>query len=155
MGVSTDGQISYGIIFEEEFEFPWDNEKYHEEIDDWWLYGVHGFKHSVEIYDETGGYLNGKEPDKETLNRYFTETREFLKAHPLPIAVLNYCSCDYPMYALVLPRTVMTAHRGSPECFNPETLRVTEEERNALIGFCSTYGIECGEPAWFLSSLWC
>ncbi|KKM61996.1 hypothetical protein LCGC14_1526060, partial [marine sediment metagenome] len=28
MGVSTNGQICYGIMFDEDTEFPWDEDKY-------------------------------------------------------------------------------------------------------------------------------
>ena len=37
MGVSTDGQICFGIAFEECTEFPWDSEEYDGDIDAWWL----------------------------------------------------------------------------------------------------------------------
>lgn len=28
MGTTTNGQIGYGIVFDEDFEFPWDMEDY-------------------------------------------------------------------------------------------------------------------------------
>ena len=32
MGVSTDGQICYGIVFEEGHEFPWASDEYEKDI---------------------------------------------------------------------------------------------------------------------------
>lgn len=155
MTVSTNAQICYGVTFDEDFEFPWDDEKY-EEIDDWWLHEVHGFKPSVELFGPDGEYLNGIEPSKEDVSRYFGEQRDFLKAHPLPVGLVNYCSCDYPMIILAVPRTVITARRGYPSAFNPFDLTVALEEREALLKFLSDHGLDqLQNPAWILSSLWC
>jgi hypothetical protein len=66
MGVSTDGQIGYGVVFEEGYKFPWD--KYPSgDIEDWWTEEVLGFKHSFEIYDIDGGYIGGQEPSRERI----------------------------------------------------------------------------------------
>ena len=37
MGVSTDGQISFGILLDEGVETPWDDEKYAFDIEKWWV----------------------------------------------------------------------------------------------------------------------
>jgi hypothetical protein len=36
MGISTDGSVCYGILFDEGFEFPWDDEENEGYIEDWW-----------------------------------------------------------------------------------------------------------------------
>lgn len=36
MGMSTDGQLCFGICFEDGFEFPWDNEEFDNSIERWW-----------------------------------------------------------------------------------------------------------------------
>jgi hypothetical protein len=36
MGISTNGSICYGILFDEDFEFPWDDEENEGYIEDWW-----------------------------------------------------------------------------------------------------------------------
>ena len=99
MITSTDGQICYGVAFEEGFEFPWGDG----EIEDWWSYTVHGFNPSFELFDADGNYLNGREPSKDEIRRYFEERQVFDAAHSLPVSLVNYCSGDYPMYALVVP----------------------------------------------------
>jgi hypothetical protein len=154
MTTSTNGQICYGIVFDEGHEFPWDAE--HEgDIDDWWLYGVHKFKHSFELYDEAGDNLNGVEPSREEVSRYFDESRAFTADHPLPVALVDYCSNECSMYILAVPRTIMFARRGYPATFEPSALTVTDEEREALLAFCADHFIEVpADPQWLLSSYW-
>lgn len=154
MGVSTNGQICYGVAFDEDYEFPW-NKEHDGDIDAWWLYGVLGFKHSFELFDAAGNYLNGREPSREESSRYFAESREFVASRPLPVELLNYCSGDCPMYALAVPGTVLTARRGYPAEFDPAALTVTDDGREALRKFCIDYGIELPqEPTWLLTSYW-
>lgn len=154
MGTSTDGQICYGIAFDEDYEFPWDAERDHE-IESWWIYRVHGFKHSTELFDSSGNYLNGREPSREEVSKYFAESRAFKDAHPVPVVLINYCSAEYPMYILAAPGTVHVARRGFPAEFNPADLVVSHEARAALLQFCTDHGIPVHEdPKWLLSSYW-
>lgn len=154
MGTSTNGQICFGVAFDEGFEFPWTDE-HDGDIDEWWIYGVHGFKHSVELFDASGNYLNGREPSTEERRRYFDERNKFASTRPLPVGLVNYCSGDYPMHAIVVPRTILTARRGDPAAFDPASLTVTDEERAALIKFCADHAIELPqEPMWLLTSFW-
>lgn len=156
MGVSTDGHICFGIAFEDGFEFPWDTEESDQDIDSWWVYGVLGFKHSFELYDEKGEYLNGVKPPQEDTDRYYDEKRQFeVKNKKLPVQLVNYCSGGYPMYILAVPRTYLSCSRGYPADFDPSELTVTEEEKAALLQFCIDHGIEHdAEPKWLLSSYW-
>lgn len=157
MTVSTDGQICYGIPFEEDFEFPWteDGDSDEEALRNWWIYKIHGFKHDFELYDEDGEYLGGKVPSAEEKQRYYGPWQKFVDEHPLPIELVNYCSGDYPMYILAVPRTLKKNARGDAVAFSPGDLVVTEEERSTLIDFCQLYEIEMpSEPKWYLSSVW-
>ena len=150
MGVSTDGQICYGIAFEEDFAFPWGDN-----LEEWWTYKVHGFKHSLELFDADGSYLNGRKPTAAETERYYGERRAFNATIPLPVQLVNYCSGDYPMYALAVPSTVLTASRGNPTVFEPSALTVTRSEKDALLKFLADHNIEApSEPAWLLTSLW-
>lgn len=153
VGVSTDGEICYGIKYEEGYEFPWYEVDL--DIEDWWIYEVHGFKHSVEIYDEHGEYINGTIPPVEQIHAYFNERDNFKKEHPLPVELVNYCSEEYPEYILAVPSSLKTASRGYPVEINPSGLVVSEEEKAALVAFCNQYapGGEDG-PKWWLSSYW-
>jgi len=153
MGVTTDGRICFGILFEEDYEFPWDAI---DDIEEWWL-EENNFSHSIEIYDETGNYKNGRVPSEEEVDIYWAEQNDFLVENPIPIELVNCCSCDCPIYILAIPRTVITASRGCPEIFNPEKMKVSKQEVMELFDFCVEYlNIEEGTSAnWYLSSLWC
>lgn len=151
MGVSTDGQLTYGIAFEEETEFPWGEQ----EIEEWWIETVHGFKPSRQIYDADGQYIGGKRPPDDVMNAHFAERQDFEKAHPLPVELVTHCSYDYPMYILAPPGAHHSAHRGYPKEIDPTVLSVSADQHEALLKFCRDHGIEIpGQPKWYLSSLW-
>jgi hypothetical protein len=163
MTVSTNGEISFGILFEEGYEFPWDDEKYDNDIGEWWL-EVNEYKPPVEIFDERGMYIDGKAPSKNALEEYFEHRSKFIGEHPLPIEQVNVCSDEYPRYIIAIPGIGHCARRGYPEVFNPLDLPelITEEKVQALIDFCETYlhdpdgWCEFPEmtPKWYLSSFW-
>jgi hypothetical protein len=151
MTVSTNGEICYGIVFEDGFAFPWDDG-----IEDWWLETIHNFRPSVQLFDASGNYIKGVEPSKEAIDAYFQEKRDFEKAHPLPVELINYCSGDYPMWIVALPDVGLRAKRGYPTSFNPAELVVTDEQRKTLLDFCKAHKIDIGDeqPKWWLSSYW-
>jgi len=160
MGTTTNGVICYGIQFDEDTEFPWDDKEYEGEnydgdIDRWWLYDVLGFKHSFEIYGDDGNYIDGKEPSTEDYLAYAAESRTVTDANPLPVELVNYCSANVPMYILAVPSTIKRALRGYPTWFDPVDLTVTDDEKAQLLAFCNTHGIvTLAEPQWWLSSYW-
>lgn len=130
MGVSTDGEICYGIVFDDGYEFPWDNDVDSGDSEDWWI--------------------------RVVLNRTYTnyaELKEIRQENPIPFELVNYCSGEYPMYILAVPGTVLRANRGYAKEFNPADLKVDEEASKKLIAFCEEYGLE-GESAigWKLTS---
>jgi hypothetical protein len=151
MGVSTDGQICFGIAFEEGFEFPWGDD----DEGNWWTDQVNGYKPPFSLYDDKGNFLGGKRPPQDQMDRYYDHLREFEAAHPMPVKVVNYCSYDCPMYILAVPSSFMKNSRGFPKDFDPSKLVVSDQEREELLAFCRDHGIEFeGEPKWYLSSLW-
>lgn len=126
MGVSTDGQICYGWIFEEDYKFPWKN--YEEE--EWWAH-QHGFK-------KIGDYI---------------KLQKWLKENPLPFDVINYCSNEAPMFILAVPGTVLIARRGFPEQIHDLLFEISKKTH--LQNFIKQYNLEPEEgPAWYLSSFW-
>lgn len=129
MGVSTDGEICYGIIFEDEYEFPWDID--HEgDPEMWWI----------------------SEILKLTYNGYH-EKKAILKDNPLPFELVNYCSGEYPMYILAVPGTVKRASRGNPTSFTLDELKVDEAASNKLVEFCKEHDLTGdSEIGWILSS---
>ena len=156
MTQSTDGQICFGLLFEEDTVFPWDDHERWGDIDDWWLSYVLKWLPSNELYDKDGEYLGGVKPPEETIDKYYKEKHDFVeKAPKLPVQLVNVCSSEYPQYILAVPSTFMRASRGYPESFHPMDLKVTPQEIDTLLEFCRTYDIEIpGDPMWYLSSYW-
>ncbi len=151
MGVSTNGQLSYGVLLEEGVELPWDQDE--EDIDGWWL-NILDYKPPFEAYTDEGERL--PEMTDEKISEYFAHRRKFIEENPLPVTVVNVCSCDYPMYMLAVPGKEYSAHRGYPEEINPDDMKVNPLDTKRLLEFCEQYGIEFEKgPGWFLSSLWC
>lgn len=159
MGTSTNGQINFGIPFDEGYEFPWGYEEYEGDWEAWWLYEVCKYEPEFEIFDADGGYIGGVKPSRDVISEYFRHERDFLKNHPLPVNIINYCSGDCPMYMVAIKSKSFSNSRGYPEVFDPATLTVTEEEKESLVDFCKKYcmGGEYDEPPeftpkWYLSS---
>lgn len=153
MGVSTNGQICFGVGFDDGFEFPW--EEYDDGIHDWWR-EVQGFAPPVQIYDKYGEYLNGVEPSKEDESAYYDAKHKWEEENPLPVELVNARSMSYPLWILAVAGTVVTARRGYPEEIFPATMLVTDSRKEFLLDFCKKYGIDTNgaEPAWYLSSFW-
>ena len=156
MTTSTDGQICYGILLEEDSELPWDGEPFNGDIEDWWITAIHGFKHSFEVYNEDGTYRGGVRPDDQAMHDHWQEKFDFVKAHPIPIELFNVCSGDYPMWIIATIGKGLVANRGEPQAFDPDSFAATDQDKKALLDFCKTHGIEIGEsePKWYLSSYW-
>ena len=150
MGVSTDGQICYGIKFDEDFEFPWANDN--EAIEGWWR-KVNGYIPPFQLYDEDGDYVGKTKPATEKIVTYYQAQGQWDAAHPLPIELVNVCSMSSPIYILADASTVVTARRGYPEEINPATMF---GDRDLLLNFCKKYDIDTdgAEPKWYLSSFW-
>ena len=152
MGISTDGQICYGVLFEDDYEFPWDAEEYGGDIEAWWR-AVNGYQPPFELYDSDGNYLDGIEPPQMRIDAYFGARHEWDEQHAVPVARVNACSGDHPLYIVAVPSTVRKAYRGWPETFNPTDLQVDSTAVDELCEFCDKYGLAYqGEPAWYLSS---
>jgi hypothetical protein len=143
MSTSTDGQLCYGLTFEEDYEFPWDGM----DLDEWWR-DIEGCP--VESpYAEGGDYKPGI-----TINDYFEQRRRWDDDNPLPIELVNCCSGDCPIWILAIPASVMFCRRGYPLAFDRVDLTVTYEDVQKLLGFCKRFDIEVTELKWLLSSYW-
>jgi hypothetical protein len=153
MSTSTDGQICYGILFEEDFEFPWS--EFDDDIEDWWRHINNYENPNPSPFDEKGYYLPGIKRDSLEITKYFDHSREWDEKNPIPIKIVNYCSANEPMIILAVKRTVLTANRGYSTSFNPSSLVVSSEEREELLEFCEKYiGKVPESPRWWLSSYW-
>jgi len=151
MGQSTNAILCHGFSFDEEYEFPWGDGE--EELEEWW-HEINGYSPPFELFNKDGNWLDGKEAPQEKVNIYFAAQRQFLREHPLPMALVLHCSGDYPMFILATPSSVMEAYRGYPKMLDPEHLQVNIKELRTLERFCEQWELEGDGPAWWLVSLW-
>lgn len=156
MSTSTDGQICYGIYFEEGFEFPWSEDtEWEGDIDEWWLVESGWTWDEQNPFDKNGNYSSGIHTDHPLVNEYFYSRFKWKESHPCPVAEVNYQSIEVPAYILAIPESIITANRGYPQVLDPSQLVTTEKMRNTLIEFCQKYKIEMSTgPQWYLSSYW-
>lgn len=154
MGRSVNGQICYGVLLGVDANLPWDNAEYDGDIEDWWLRGVLGFRHSFNIFTPEGDWIGFKRPAEGLIDAYFEEKSAFKKTHlPVPIEVVNAGSGSAPTWILAIPESVVTSDWGDPEIFSPANLKVSDEEVDSLLDFCNKYGIVFVEgPNWWLSA---
>lgn len=155
MGVSTDGQLCYGICFEEGFQFPWDELEM--DFEDWWYEIICGYKKPFELYDENGEYNKSipKDQLEKKKDEYHKHRYSFHKENKPPVVLLNYCTYDVPMYIMTLEDKSYSNSRGYPIEIDPANLIVSEKQKNILVDFCKKYiPSEVEEPKWYLSSFW-
>ena len=167
MSVSTNGQLHFGILFEEGYTFPWDTvdkdeesnrKNYDGDYEEWWR-DICGYKplHD-DLWTEDGDY--GKGYTEEKFNAESRCRQAFDKKHPFPVELVNYCSDAEPMYLIAIKGYANS--RGYPEVINQEDFNVSEEEIVTLIKFCTDYLQPLDEysefpemkPQWYLSSYW-
>ncbi len=155
MGQSTDGQICFGVAFEEDFEFPWSEEKFDSDIETWWR-EVGDFEPTFYPYTDGGEYKPGVVEADPRVNQYYNERDRWDKKNPkIPVEEINTCHGDYPMWILAVPGTGQSASRGCPEKFDPTKLVVDPVKFKKFAEFLKKYNIECeDEPSWYLSSYW-
>lgn len=155
MSVTTNGQICFGIPFGERDDFPWQDDEWEGDIDEWWMRSVCGWKPSKELYAPDGDYIDGRVPSDQEIDDHYREQREFAKRNPLPVQMVNTCSGDYPMWIIAVADVGISASRGYPAMFDPAGLSVTDDQVEALAGFCKRFGLVGeGDPGWYLSSYW-
>lgn len=156
MGVSTDGIICYGMMFDEGDEFPWDAEPWNGDMNDWWR-DINGYKPPFEIYNAQGNYIDGVKPPQGKEDEYWEHRKNWDKQNPMPaIELVNYCSYDYSMYILASASTIKRCACGYPEKLEmPDCVTIDAEEHEQLLtDFCEKYGIETKEVWWYLASFW-
>lgn len=155
MGVSTDAKLCYGIGFEEGFEFPWVDEKYEDDIEDWWMEVNDYVNPEFCPYTEAGEFKEGIDGDDPRVDVYHTHSYEWKEANPLPVDLVYHCSDGCTMYILAVKDTEIKSYRGDTTEIIPANLTVTDEQRITLLDFCKKYEIEAEEePKWLLCSYW-
>lgn len=153
MGVSTDGQICFGVLFEDGYEFPWDADEFEGFEEDWWR-SVNGYIPLHKPYTEDGNYAPGWGQNDPRLDEHYKHKQAWEDEHPLPFELVNYCSGEYPMYILAIPGTVITAYRGVPVEIQP-SLTIDKKALDRFNDLCAKFNIEFEQgPCWWLSSYW-
>jgi hypothetical protein len=151
MGVTTNGQLCFGIVLPEETELPWED---HEDGFEAWWRAENGFTND-DIWGEDGERrpgITGKDIDA-----FFERERAFDAVHPAPVEIVNYCSGEYPMVIIAARGTVKTARRGHPvKIIAVDMMTVNLHAADDLREFVETYFPEhLGPgPEWYLSSYW-
>lgn len=154
MGQSTNGQICFGVIFEEGDEFPWDSETFDYDIEIWWR-DLKDYKDTCFPYAETeSGYAEGFERGDPRISEMLDTRRAWFKENPLPVEVVNYCSGDCPMYILAIPSSTKSANRGYPIELNTGGFDVDVKELAAFSEFMRAHFGGCPVPQLYLSSYW-
>ena len=153
MGTSTNGQLSFGVIFEEGFTFPWDADPYDGSIQSWWL-DIRGFVNPIPSpFDEHGEYKPGINSKSPVIGEYLRYEREWMEKNPIPVRVVNYCSGNYPMYILAIKHIYNS--RGYPQQVDVAELLNTNNDELKLREFLEEFKIEYNnEIKWWLSSYW-
>ncbi len=125
MGISSNAHIAFGVIFDEEFDFPWGGDDFEE----WYLENI--AKQEFKSYEERFRYL---------------------RENPIPVLLENYCSSEYPICLLAVRGTVQTALRGDPTIFDPSSLVADEKSLREFATACEAMGLEIENPSWVLYS---
>jgi hypothetical protein len=151
MGMDASATISFGMEFEEDFEFPWEDQ----DIDDWWIKEL-GFEPSKEVFDENGNYNEGM--TKKDSDDYFKEIGEFLENHPCPIIDIRCGSYDNHSTVIAIPSSCIYGDWESG--VNIDTLEdfiLDNENLNSYYEFMNKYFLDefmNQKPRWILTCFW-
>lgn len=155
MGTTTNGQLSYGIKFEEGFEFPWDAEPWNGDHENWWK-DMNGFENPHESPFTAQGNWREDLPEGER-EKLFTKWNKFISdwedKNPFPVTLVNYCSDNCEMFILAVKG--FENRRGYPMKIEPADILPDAVKGAELIKFCRDYDIDFENgPEWYLSSYW-
>lgn len=79
-------------MFDDDFEFPWNNSIYNGDYIEWWIYDICQYKLVFEIWNKYGEYIDGIIPSDKKISGYFTLQYVFEREHHFPVELVNYCS---------------------------------------------------------------
>jgi len=144
MSQSTDATLAFGYDLGEayDYEFDWYNEEegdFASQAEDYLLAKIVRFTEKWGTYKE--GYWERKRQAEEKLG----------------LTVDTHCSCDYPMYALVIPESIYQASRGNPiKIDHVDSNVIPYGWHDRIVKGMEALGIEPdGPPSWLLYSVWC
>lgn len=141
MGVSTDGQIWFGIDFEEG--------------DETLARAMKNYLLENKIIEEEDDYFDDPD-DINDPDEYFYSIPEDIRKG---IELVTHCSGECRMYVICIEESSKYASRGYPEKIN--IVHETSEQgrldwKARIIAFCKEIGIEIdsNDINWHLSSMW-
>lgn len=154
MGVSTDGIICYGVLFDNEEE-PFEGLDECDGEEEWWRQRL-GYKEPFQMFDDEGMWI-GSEDDwpPEKVREYFDHQRAWDKEHPKPFELVNTCHADVPRWIVALPGSVTRANRGYPVKISEGHVSLVHLDAalDRYLTFLKEMGVE-DEPRWWLGSYW-
>lgn len=138
MGSSPYGKLSFGVAFEEDFEFPWsDREKYEDGIRSWWL--------------EVTGYVQPSE--LHCSESIYDSKRKWLELNPIPVGLVARGSYDELSY--ILATLTVAVEWNETLSINPSLFDNVEKDTKIITEFLNKYQIQYeGKPSWLLSSFY-
>ena len=152
MGISSDGQLSYGIPFDEDFVFPW-SEYVDGEIYEWWEV-ENGYTPLYHVFSG-GEYAPGFTKDDPRVYEEYDNNNRWRKENPIPIELVMYCSYDYPTYLIAAPEYNYSVSRGYASKIRLPSHEEIAKYRKTIVDFCNKWGIEMPcEPDFYLTSLY-
>jgi hypothetical protein len=147
--MSTNGQICYGIRFNEGFEFPWDMGPWRGDHEAWWR-DVNGYESLEYPWAKDGNYNPGFDADDPRITAYFVHRRAWDKGNPFPVELVFCGDFNSSNTILAVGSSCVFADEDE-ESFNPVDL-VVPYGGIVLLNFCQTWNIESDHPKWWLST---
>lgn len=138
MGSSPYGRLSFGVAFEEDFEFPWsDFDKYDDDITDWWL--------------EVTGYVQPLE--LTCFESIYDSKKKWLELNPIPVGLVKRGYHDSSSY--IIATLTMGVEWDETVTITPDLFNNVEQDTKVITDFLNKYNIEYeGKPNWLLSSFY-
>lgn len=139
MGSSPYGRLSFGVAFEEDFEFPWsDFDKYDDNITNWWL--------------DVSGYV--QPPELHCYESIYDSKKKWLDLNPMPVGLVRRCSYDESSY--ILATLTMGVEWDETLRLDLEQLAINiETDTKIITDFLNKYKIKYEvNPSWILSSFY-
>jgi hypothetical protein len=148
MGYDASATICFGLSFDEDFEFPWDDD-----AEDWWIDVIHAYKPPFQLFDGQGRYIDGKTPTQKQIHEYYDHRQAFQEKHPLPAVFVHSGSDELSSPILAVPSSVVKTSWDAPAEIGAHIFAsINAEELQKFKEFCMGYLGIVTDPKWYLSA---